>query len=97
MKNLTIDQAELLFQLFIAQNADKMVSDLFPSDEIRKQVKIGTLEIDRYDYGVWVNDLQNGIIPFRYSINDSFKTWDTSSGPWYSFDIMKYISLEDKV
>ena len=98
MKNLTIDQAHLLFTLFIAQNADKKISDLFPSDEPSKQVKIGSLVIGKMEVEVWLEDKLNEKVPFRYNRgSECFSTWNDFGKPWYSFDIMKYISLDDKV
>ena len=97
MKNLTQDQAYMLFVLFIAQNADKKISDLFPSDTPCRQVKIGTLEIVKFNFEIEVEDNINEKIPFWYHIGEGFSTWDDFGKPWYSFDIMKYISLEDKV
>ena len=97
MKNLTIDQAELIFSLFVAQNADKKISDLFPSDGPSKQVKIGSLVIGKNEVKVWLEDHLNEEMPFGYIRGKGFTTWDDFGKPWYSFDIMKYISFEDKV
>ena len=97
MRNLTIDQAHMLFTLFLAQNADKKISDLFPSDEPSKQVKIGSLVMGKIEVEVWLEDKLNKKVPFRYNRSEGFATWDEFTKPWYSFDIMKYISLEDKV
>jgi hypothetical protein len=97
MENLTSDQAYMLFVLFIAQNADKKISDLFPSDTPCRQVKIGTLEMGNNGVEIWVEDDINEKIPFRYQIGKGFSTWDNYGDPWYSFNIMKYIYLEDKV
>jgi len=46
---------------------------------------------------IWVEDKINKKIPFRYQIGKGLMTWDYFGVPWYSFDIMKYIYLEDKV
>ena len=97
MKNLTKDQVELVFSLFLAQNADNKISDLFPSDEPSKQVKIGSLVIGKSKFEVWLVDHINEEVPFRYNRNEGFTTWDNLDKPWYLFDIMKYICLEDKV
>ena len=97
MKKLTQDQAEIIFSLFIAQNADKKISDLFPSDVECRQVKIGTLEIRKFNSEIWLGDNQHKKVPFRYNIDEGFTTWDDFGVPWYSFDIMKYITLEDTV
>lgn len=93
---LTKDQVLLLFQLFIAQNADKKISDLFPSDdEYRKEI-IGNLVIVVSDYSVRLTDISRN--HFRYIFEQkNFETWDSRMANWYSFDIFKFISLEDKV
>ena len=93
-----MDQVELIFSLFVAQNADKKISDLFHSDAPSKQVKIGSLTIRKNEVEVRAEDNLNGQIPFSYNRgSECFSTWDDFGKPWYSFDIMKYISLEDKV
>ena len=98
MKKLTLDQAELVFSLFIAQNSDKKISDLFPSDDEYRQTNIGALEIEKDNVEVWLIDRQHGKIPFRYySRSGGFKTWDVFGNPWYYFDIFKFITLEDKI
>ncbi len=98
MKKLTQDQAEIIFSLFIAQNADKKISDLFPSEDIERQIKIGTLKIEKDHHNVWL--LCGRTIRYHFGFfgkNGDFNTWETKQGSWYSFDIFKFISLEDKV
>ena len=96
MKNLTIDQVELVFSLFLAQNADRKISDLFPSEDNYRQTKIKELKIKTSDYSVRL--YFDHTVHFRYiSEQMCFETWDIRTTNWYSFDIMKYISLEDKV
>ena len=83
MENLTLDQAELIFSLFVAQNADRKISEL----SIIRNVD----EFICLSYGNW-----NW---FSY-IPSNFYVWEMTStfvGEWASFDIMKHISLEDKV
>ena len=93
---LTKDQVLLLFQLFIAQNADKKISDLFPSDDEYRQETMGNLEIDISDYSIRLT--YEYTVYFRYIFEQkNFETWDSRMANWYSFDIFKFISLEDKV
>ena len=93
---LTKDQVLLLFQLFLAQNADKKISDLFPSDDEYRQKAIGNLVIDVSDYSIRLSDISRN--HFRYIFEQkNFETWDSHMANWYSFDIFKFISLEDKV
>ena len=98
MKNLTTDQAELIFSLFVAQNADRKISEFV--ENYSNDGKISELSIIRnvdvficLSYGNWnyfSYDLSEFLV---WTPNDRALDW----GYWASFDIMKYISLEDKV
>ena len=93
---LTYDQALLIFQLFLAQNEDRKISDLFPSEDKDRQTKIKELEIATSDYSLRL--CVDHTVHFRYIFEQMcFETWERRFSNWYSFDIMKYIYLEDKV
>ena len=111
MKNLTTDQVELIFSLFIAQNADKKIFEFVEigdpdfwedwSDEIRKDMLtkcISDLKIVRSIFTIslrLINQTEE-LRVFEYTFGFSRFYFDTS---WRfgNFDIMEYISLEDKV
>ncbi len=91
MENLTQDQAEIIFSLFIAQNADKKISDLFPSDDEYKKEIIGNLVIVVSDYSVRLTDISR----------NHFRIWSkpkTNKCKKFSIkQIIKLISFEDKI
>ena len=100
MKNLTIDQAHMLFTVFLAQNADKKVSEFVADAE----------EYQRYDSDVSLDSLKfvrnvdficagtSVAQVFWYDIECSFEVnMFNGNNRWRPFDIMKHISLEDKI
>ena len=111
MKNLTTDQAELIFSLFVAQNADKKISEFVEigethfwedwSNEIRKDMLtkcISDLKIVRFMSMIslrLINQTEE-LRVFEYDYGFSRFYFD-ASWQFGKFDIMKYISLEDKV
>jgi hypothetical protein len=95
-KTLTIDQVELIFSLFIAQNADKMISDF--GNGFGLDAKVGNLFIRSYSTGAVQVCLRNGDIvysKFRYMPNNEFFVIDFSN--WSRFDIFSHISFEDRL
>ena len=101
MENVTLDQAELVFSLFVAQNADRKISE-FVENVIRTQ-KISELTIKRMNKKFTCLNCRNWNY-FSYC-SCKFYAWRTfdvagfigEEGPWVSFNIMKHISFEDKV
>ena len=111
MENLTLDQAELIFTLFLAQNADKKISEFVEisetnfwkdwSNEIKQDLStkcISDLIIARN----WrfislrlINQTET-LSVFEYYCAFSKFNFD-ATWQYEKFDIMKYISLEDKV
>ena len=95
-KNLTLDQAELLFRLFLAQNADKKVSEFVNSAENCHSGGIddtlGSLSVEIGEEWLYVGDV------FWFDTDGSFEVCHYNGGAhWEHFDIMKHISLEDKI
>lgn len=94
--SLTIDQVELIFSLFIAQNADKKISDF--GDGFGLDAKISDLFIQSFSTGVVRVCLRNGHLvysKFRYMPNNEFFVIDFSN--WSRFDIFSHISLDDRL
>ena len=112
-KNLTTDQVELTFSLFIAQNADRKISEFVEigetrfweewSNEIKQDLLtkcISDLKIVRFVPMIsllLINQTEElELRVFEYC--DEFQLFNfTDSWRFEAFDIMKYISLEDKV
>ena len=96
MENLTLDQAELIFTLFLAQNADKNISGF--DNNYDGSLKICELVLERDVFGSYLCTDAWNFFGFRYQ---KFHVWvfrsDEFDGTWKPFDIMKYISFEDKV
>ena len=95
VKNLTIDQAEIILSLFVAQNADKKVSEFVGNYD--GSLKICELVRERNDNGTYLCTDPWNFFGFRYQ---KFHVWVFRSNGrcgWEPFDIMKYISLEDTV
>ena len=106
-----MDQAELIFALFIAQNADRKISEFVEisetsfwkdwSNEIKQDMltkRISDLKIVRSIFTIslrLINQTEE-LRVFEYTFGFSRFYFDTS---WRfgNFDIMEYISLEDKV
>ena len=76
MKNLTTDQAELIFSLFVAQNGDRKISEFVKGyDEICEKediVNLGTVSdlllvnnAARYGLGVNLSGMFYGLIEFH--------------------------------
>ena len=94
--SLTLDQVELIFSLFIAQNADKKISEF--GDGFGLDAKIGDLFIQSFSTGVIRVGIRNGNIiysKFRYMPNNEFFVIDFSN--WTRFDIFSHISFEDRL
>lgn len=94
--SLTIDQVELIFSLFIAQNADRKVSDF--GDGFGLDAKVGDLFIQSYSTGVVRVCLRKGnltYLKFRYVPNNDFSVFNISN--WSHFDIFSHISFEDRL
>ena len=101
MKNLTIDQAQLILTLFQLQNAERDIEDFVPGFfhsfkyGFSKYKKIGELELvgtdlkaDDYDEVFrWIF-----VTPF-----EKIKFIDGHIVGFEHFDIMKHISFEDKI
>lgn len=94
MKKLTQDQAEIIFSLFLAQNANRKISEF--DNNYDGSLKICELVLERDVYGPFL--CTDTWIYFGFS-HQNFHVWVFRGveGTWQSFDIMKYISLEDKV
>ena len=100
MQSLTLDRAHLLFTLFLAQNADKKIRDFvvangFPSIDL--DITLGSLEVvfgEDYFYvhyfgaNVFWYDSSNGFVEINHF---------NEHNVWKPFDIMNYVSLEDKI
>lgn len=106
---MSIDQMELLFQLLIAQNSDKKVSELFPTSKEQEHYLFNQCKIIKES---WNTDEEIEIYGsdsmVRYRIlrkNDiyDFITWDKKGKPTinnyeqYLHYILKFVSFEDKV
>lgn len=96
MENLTQDQAEIIFSLFLAQNANRKISEF--DNNYDGSLKICELVLERDVYGPFL--CTDTWIYFGFS-HQKFHVWvfrsDEFDGTWKPFDIMKYISFEDKV
>lgn len=108
MEKLTLDQVQMLLILFQIQNAERDIEDFVDDFHsfrygFSKYKKIK----DLFLFDSWLkasdddDDDEWGIIGFctiskRFE-RMCFETWDNRMADWYSFDIMKYISLKDKV
>lgn len=93
---LTIDQVELIFSLFIAQNADRKISDF--GNGFGLDAKVGNLFIQSFSTGVIRVGIRNGNIiysKFRYMPDGEFFVFDISN--WSHFDIFSHISFEDRL
>ena len=93
---LTKDQVELIFSLFIAQNADRKISDF--GDGFGLDAKVGNLFIQSFSNGVVRVCLKNDnsqYSKFRYLPNGEFFVFDISN--WSHFDIFSHISFEDRL
>lgn len=109
---MSIDQMELLFQLLIAQNSDKKVSELFPTSKEQEhylfnQCKIIKETLDTFEefeeieiYGY------DSMIRYRILRKDNiydFITWDkkgkaiVNDYEQYLSYLLKFVSFEDKV
>ena len=101
MNNLTIDQTELIFSLFVAQNADRKISEFV--ENYNSYTKISELTVNRSNKEFTCLNCRNWNY-FSY-VSCKFYAWRFAigggfigeEGSWVSFDIMKYISLEDMV
>ena len=111
MENLTMDRAELIFALFLAQNADRKISEFVEisetnfwkdwSNEIKQDLltkcvsDLIIIRSRRFISLLLVNKTEE-LRVFEYC--DEFQLFNfTDSWRFEAFDIMKYISLEDKV
>ena len=115
MKNLTTDRAELIFSLFIAQNADRKISEFVEisetvfweewSDEIRQDMLtkcISDLKLVRFEPLIslrLINQTEElRVFEYDYEFSLGFSRFNfDASWRFGNFDIMKYISFEDKV
>jgi len=112
MKNLTIDQAELIFSLFNAQNADRKISEFVEigetvfweewSDEIRQDMltkRISDLKIVRNENNFTLSLVNRSEVLNVFSFYDFefFRFFFSDSWKYEPFNIFEYISLEDKV
>ena len=106
-----MDQVELIFSLFVAQNADRKISEFVEigetvfwedwSDEIRKDMLtkcISDLKHVRNENNFTLSLVNQSEVlrVFGYDYRFSRFYFD-ASWQFGKFDIMKYISLEDKV
>ena len=111
MKNLTKDQAELIFTLFLAQNADKRITE-FVKFENLPDILITELNFDcitsdhlsslyvvMNDNHVHIEHPEVRQSLFWFTPFEYFEVFGMKENHayWEPFDIMKYISLEDKV
>ena len=112
MNNLTIDQAELIFSLFVAQNADRKISEFVEigetvfwedwSNEIRKDVLtkcISDLKHVRNENNFTLSLVNRSEVLNVFSLYDFefFRFFFSDSWKYEPFNIFEYISLEDKV
>ena len=98
MENLTLDQAELLFQLFLAQNGDKKISEFVKN--YKHDLKICDLMVERQIDGTCcLSTSEWNFFAFGSVDMAGFHVWNFGRNGqyWKPYDIMKYISLEDKV
>ena len=101
MEIVTLDQAELVFSLFVAQNADRKISEFV--ENYNSYIKISELTVNRRNKEFTCLEYRNWNY-FSY-VSCKFYAWRFATGggfigeegSWASIDIMKYISLEDKV
>ena len=111
MEYLTTDQVELIFSLFVAQNADKKISEFVEisktnfwedwSNEIKQDLltkRISDLIIARSLGNITLRLVNKTEVlgVFEYDYVFSRFNFD-ASWQYEKFDIMKYISLEDRV
>ena len=111
MEKLTQDQAELILSLFIAQNADRKISEFVEisetnfwkdwSNEIKQDLLtkcVSDLIIIRSWRFISLHLVNKTEVlrVFEYDFEFSRFNFD-ASWQYEKFDIMKYISLEDKV
>ena len=91
---MSIEQMELLFQLLIAQNSEKKVSELFPEDFVTDETAIfNDCTIGYAKYGnsletVEIRLQRPSVLRYRYDsrsdgINVDFITWDNEVNPKY--------------
>ena len=110
MKKITIDQAEIIFSLFVAQNGDGKISEFVNGyDEFCETediVNLGTVSdlllvnnAARYGLGVNLSGFFYGLIEFHKTTRSVvvYNFLNPHGSKFECFDIMKYISLEDKV
>ena len=112
MKNLTIDQAELIFSLFNAQNADRKISEFVEigetvfweewSDEIRKDMLtkcISDLKLTRNGNNFTFSLVNRSEVlnVFLFYVFKFSRFSFSDSWKYEPFNIFEYISLEDKV
>ena len=94
--SLTIDQVELIFSLFIAQNADRKISDF--GDGFGLDAKVGNLFIQSFSNGVVRVCLKNDnsqYLKFLYTPNCGFSVFHRCQ--YSNFDIFSHISFEDRL
>ena len=103
MKNLTNDQIQLMLMLFLAQNADRDIEDFIPDFQSFKYGfsncrKIGDLNLR----GTALVAVDDDTDKFEWRVLSWFKDfyiWKLSNDTvnQIHFDIVKYISFEDKI
>lgn len=88
----------LLYSVFIAQNKDKTVKELFPKSNRHEKVKIGEFSIDQYQFA------NQFITKLKYQgIGLCFTSISKKNKPYsqlyngVGFNLFDYISFEDKI
>jgi hypothetical protein len=112
MKNLTTDQAELIFSLFIAQNADRKISEFVEisetnfwkdwSNEIKQDLltkRISDLKLVRNENNFTLSlvNVYDVLNVFSFYDFNFFRFFFSNSWKYEPFNIFEYISLQDKV
>ena len=112
MEYLTTDQVELIFSLFVAQNADKKISEFVEisktnfwedwSNEIKQDLltkRISDLKIVRNENNFTLSLVNRSEVLNVFSFYDFefFRFFFSDSWKYEPFNIFEYISLEDKV